>query len=710
MRKGTPFHYLTLILCSAVCGAAFGQSVDEMPKQANISAGLAIHVGTTDGRLESELARRPRVLVQGLALDRTQRDAARKLLVERGQYGQASVRWVADVDALPYADNLANLLVVDTDRLGGAAPDRSEMLRVLCPGGVLVTRREGQWESQRKRQPDDTDGWTHFDYDARGNAVSQDRRVAPPKQIQWLSGIQPMVLGSNPAGFSGSSGIRLAFGRAFSEWTTGGNRDNPSRYGAWLAYNGLPLWSVESEYHLRPASQTVAVGGRLFMFPAPGETLVAPDADTGEIVRRYEEAGAPPEENPSLAFLRVANGKIVATCRDRLSVIDAETAKVEWTFRDGDRLLLFPSVDPKAGRVYVLASDQSPRQRIEHRWPNAQAAAIICLDFRSGREVWRSTDMAGQQVGQIVPNGDYVGVFAAGGIGAGKNPFYANLRADDGKVLWSGSFSPDWNRAGYAMLWRDEALYYADPWKVYRLDPKTGEETIAFGRGYNGRCMRFSATENYFLHSLVAYVDRDFRGEIQSIARSACANSVYPGNGLLYFTPNTCRCFTMLRGHLALSPEPLQAPLDDNVRLEPGNGERHAIWSEASRENADSLIWEHATKYDSAPAERTAEVRAGDTTLSAAVHTHRLECRDSANRVVWQFMADARISAAPVVVGKRTIFAAHDGYVYAVNLDDGSLAWRFLAAPRHRWIVVHGQLESSWPIFGVTLLGQRHFA
>jgi len=692
--------YLTL---SSPAAHGDESHVERLPLFKQFDAGLAIHVGTTDGQLESELAKGQRVLVQGLALDRATRDAARRLLVQRGQYGKASVRWVESVRSLPYADNLANLVVVDADRLDQAAPDRDEMLRVLCPGGVLLTRRAARWESERKQQPADTDEWTHFDYDARGNAVSQDERVAPPTQVQWLSGIQPMILGGNPAGFSGSSGFRIASGRVFSEWTTGGNKSQPSRYGAWLAYNGLPLWSIESEYHLRPASQTVAVGDRLFMFSKPGETLVARNADTGEIVQRYDEAGAAPKENPSLAFLRVADGKIVSTCRDRLSVIDIETAKVDWTYRDGDRLLLFPSVDQKTNRVYILSSDQPARQKIQHRWPNARAAAIICLDFHTGREVWRSTDMAGRQIGQIVPNGDFVGVFAAGGIGAGKSPFYANLRASDGKMLWSGTFSPDWNRAGYVMLWHDDVLYYADPWKVFRLDPTTGKETVAFGRGYNGRCMRLSATKNYFLHSFVAYVDRNFRGQIQSVARSACANSVYPGNGLLYFTPNTCRCFTMLRGHLALSPEPLAAPIDDGIRLEPGNSERHAIWNIADRERADGLLWEHATKYDGAPDERTAEVRVGDRILSAAVHAHRLECRDASERLVWQFTADARISAPPVVVGKRAIFAAHDGYVYAVNLDDGSLAWRFLAAPRHRWIVAHGQLESSWPIYGVTL-------
>lgn len=702
MNRFRPYQ-LTLTIVLALSARAVAQSADEAWQVSGVAAGLAIHLGTTDGEFESALANRPRVLVHGIALDRAQRDAARKLLMERGQYGVASVSFAPDLVRLPYASNLVNLLVVDAERLGRRMPDQAEMLRVLSPDGVLLVRRDGQWSREVKPRPSDTDEWTHFDYDARGNAVSRDTRVAPPQQVQWISGIQPMKLGDNPAGFSGSSGIRLASGRVFSEWTTGGIPKQPSRYGAWLAYNGLPLWSVESDYHLRPASQTVAVGNRLYLFPSPGEALVARDADSGRVVQRYDAVGGAPKANPSLAFLRVAAGKVVAIVRDRLSVVDAETARVEWTFQDDKRLLFFPSVDIEAGRVYLLVSDQSDRQRVEHRWPNARAAAIVCLDFRTGREIWRATEMAGKQVGQIVPHGEYVGAFAAGGIGAGKNPFYANLRASDGKMLWSGTFPTDWNRAGYMMVWRDNAMYYADPWKVFRLDPTTGKESIAFGRGYNGRCMRFTATTNYFLHSFVAYVDRDYRGEIYSVARSACANSVYPGNGLLYFTPNTCQCFSMLRGHLALSPEPAPPPLDDQERIGPGQSERHPMVPVAAAPRADGLLLEHATQYDAAPPVRLPAVRAGTRSLITFPHQHRIECRDAADQLLWQFTADARISEPPLVLEERCIIAAHDGVVYAVDVADGSVAWRFLAAPSRRWIVANGQLESAWPTYGATV-------
>lgn len=49
------------------------------------------------------------------------------------------------------------------------------------------------------------------------------------------------------------------------------------------------------------------------------------------------------------------------------------------------------------------------------------------------------------------------------------------------------------------------------------------------------------------------------------------------------------------------------------------------------------------------------------------------------------------------------LFGCHDGWVYALRIPDGSLAWRFLAAPYERKIVAYSQLESSWPVYGVVI-------
>jgi outer membrane protein assembly factor BamB len=108
--------------------------------------------------------------------------------------------------------------------------------------------------------------------------------------------------------------------------------------------------------------------------------------------------------------------------------------------------------------------------------------------------------------------------------------------------------------------------------------------------------------------------------------------------------------------------------------------------------------------------ESTPPVPAEGMSLVAYVHEHRLAA-ERAGQEVWNFVAGGRISAEPVVHENLAFFGSHDGYVYAVNVKDGSLAWRFLAAPADKRHVAFGQIESAWPVFNVVLHeGRLYFA
>jgi hypothetical protein len=113
-------------------------------------------------------------------------------------------------------------------------------------------------------------------------------------------------------------------------------------------------------------------------------------------------------------------------------------------------------------------------------------------------------------------------------------------------------------------------------------------------------------------------------------------------------------------------------------------------------------IAEDWTHQDRGAAE-TPPVAADGKTFVAAVHEHRLECRDAAGKVLWAFTADGRISGPPVVQDSLVFFGSHDGWIYCVSANTGNLIWRFLAAPYQRKMIVAGQLESSWPVYGVVM-------
>jgi outer membrane protein assembly factor BamB len=67
-------------------------------------------------------------------------------------------------------------------------------------------------------------------------------------------------------------------------------------------------------------------------------------------------------------------------------------------------------------------------------------------------------------------------------------------------------------------------------------------------------------------------------------------------------------------------------------------------------------------------------------------------------------VAGARIDSAPTVSEGRVLFGSHDGWVYCLRAVDGTLAWRFRAAPSEVRISAFGQLESLWPVLGSVLV------
>jgi outer membrane protein assembly factor BamB len=672
-----------------------------------VRAGLAVHLGTTDGGIEIALAQSGRMLVHGLATDDACLAASRRAIQARGIYGLASVEKAATLSTLPYAQNLVNLLVADLDALDAAAetrrgePAEAEILRVLCPGGAAYLKRGGRWVKSVKSRPSEMDSWTHFDYGPEGNGVSHDRLAGPSTFVQWIAGVQPIKLGGNPAGFRVYAGMRVAEGRAFFEWGAGEKSNRETFYNGRDAFNGLSLWNVPSTSTGRKDWQFVAAPGRLYTFLEKGGPLVALDADTGQVVQTYENAAKLPDE-PGRTSLRLCDGTILDAAGDTLYAIDAKSGALRWKHTEDAGLLCFPSATAKAGRVFAIVADAPTRG--SSRWPVAKAQAVVCLDLADGKPVWRNTEVAGGQIGQLVYADDNLGVFGAGAIGGGEEPFLGNIRVADGKLLWHSTFQKKYNRFGYNMLARDGTLYYADAWRIYALDPKTGEETRPFDDGgYNMRCNRFAATENYFLYGLVAFVDRRWNGAFQSITRSGCALGAVPANGMTYFTPNACGCITQLRGHAALSSEPVGKPIADDLRLQRSGANPDAAPPPRAPKPPDGPVAEDWLRGQPAGALETAPVALGGTTCVAITHEHRLEARDAAGKAIWSFTAGGRISSPPVIADGLCLFGSHDGWVYCLSAATGELAWRFMAAPYEHKVVAYGQLESSWPVYGVVM-------
>ncbi|MHC4170342.1 MAG: class I SAM-dependent methyltransferase [Planctomycetota bacterium] len=102
---------LLLILAPNSSLRAHGQSAREILEQTGVKGGLIVHIDCGDGRLTAALRDNERYVVHGLDADARDIETARGYIQSLGLYGPVSVQSWNGTD-LPYADNLASLVVV----------------------------------------------------------------------------------------------------------------------------------------------------------------------------------------------------------------------------------------------------------------------------------------------------------------------------------------------------------------------------------------------------------------------------------------------------------------------------------------------------------------------------------------------------------------------------------------------------------------------
>ena len=78
----------------------------------------------------------------------------------------------------------------------------------------------------------------------------------------------------------------------------------------------------------------------------------------------------------------------------------------------------------------------------------------------------------------------------------------------------------------------------------------------------------------------------------------------------------------------------------------------------------------------------------------------------------WSFMTGGPVRLAPTVWNGNVYVASDDGFVYCLRTSDGSLKWKFRAAPSDRKVLGNGKAISLWPIRTGVLVdeGIAHFA
>jgi outer membrane protein assembly factor BamB len=731
----------TALACSA--GASEQQRAKDLLDSSGVKGGLIVHVGCGDGSLTAALRANDGIIVQGLDADVSK---ARQNVEAIGLYGPVSVeKWAGG--RLPYVDNLVNLLVADD----ASRVSMDEVNRVLVPNGVAIVGGK----KTIKPRPADMDDWTHYFYDARGNAVSKDMEVGPPDRLQWVGSPR---WSRHHDRMSSLSAMVSAGGRLFYVMDEG-SRVSILLPSKWVltardAFNGVILWRKEItswQEHMWPlksgptqlARRLVTDGVHVFVTLAIDGAVSSLDPATGETLRVYEETKGAEEilHVDGTLYVVVNPGNwALKEFSPKFNTGDQKRVETEYNWDQHPSRLL--AVDVATGRVlWKMEGKIAPLTLTTDgkRVVYYDGDKLICLDPKTGGPRWTSAPEAKRVLFEynyaprVVLHDDMV--LYAGGDGTEKG-----LAADTGKELWtaphgkSGYRSPEDLIVAGGLVWNAPDTSGNMSGIFSGRDPVSGKIVKEFppdvdAYWFHHRCYIAKGTEKYILTSRTGIEFVDFANSHWNInhwVRGACLYGVLPANGLVYAGPHNCACYpeAKLDGMNALAPAsatPHPQPLPDEQRLERGPAYGQAL----DETDADAKDWP-TYRHDAARSGYTNQPllenlgQAWETTLGgrlsavtiaggkvfvAEVDAHTLVALDSASgKPLWHFVAGGRIDSPPTYWKGRVLFGGMDGYVYCLRAADGALLWRFLAAQTDRRHMALEQLESVWPVHGSVLV------
>jgi outer membrane protein assembly factor BamB len=742
---------LFLLATSLAWGQPGRPAAEQVLAGTGFHGGLVVQVGLQDPSMAISLATAPNVLVHGLVQDRALLGEARNTIREEGVYGQVSVMsWTGP--HLPYADGMVNLLLVLDEKV---TLDPKEVDRVLAPLGLARIQRNGILTSTRKACPEDVDEWSHARYDATGNAVSKDKRVGPPRFMQWEAwprwnhGTKTSVLVS-------------AGGRIFYILDDAHFASNARTWSliARDAYNGIQLWRHElpgwggakGGKKIGPAQvnrRLVAIGDRVYAMLGDGVPLSVLDAATGEVIRVLEETAKAEE------FL-VAGGVLVA-------LVNVGTAAD--VRRGGTQSMRLVAVNPKNGDVLwrhtadmimPLSVVSDGTQVVYH-----DGKAIKSLELVSGSPRWTSPPTGQTIEYRKSSNCDRPGAtkstivlapqFAPTMVMYKKVVAFAGgcqinvVSADDGRELWRGDYAPSNYSVPVEIFGFKDSLWGPDTemnmWRPLSngldynaYDPLTGEQKKSVKGNYgfkfqHHRCHQMKVVDNTVIAGKagIEFLNTE-TGDTAAHhwTRGSCYYGVMPANGHLYVPPHNCACYirAKLSGFMAMNAAPpaRRAVIPEARRL----GRGPAYGQTAGKALAPRPDDWPTYRHDAGRSGRTATAVGSDLLLGweadvgskltslvvadnrvyvASTDAHSVHALDAlTGESLWNYSLDGRIDSPPTIYQGLVLCGSRDGSVYALRATDGALVWRFRAASEERLIVSRGQLESIWPMSGSVLV------
>ncbi len=427
----------------------FRKTAEEIIQVSRQRTGYCLLVGAEEGKLAYELMRQSQMHLFVVEPD------AEKATKLRGTYEAAGVHAIrltvvhAPLEAIPFANYFANLIVSESQIAGGEMPCGPQHLaRFLKPcGGVALLAQQaseessatsewlvgmlqvnegelstvGKWSWLTRGKLPGAGEWTHQYGDAANSSFTNDQRIRDGLSVLWYGdpGPSAMINRHEAAGAPLSTN-----GRMFIQGT--------DKVMAYDAYNGNFLWELENPGALRTGvfnnreTHNLAANDE-YLFMAIRNECQLLEAATGKLAKQFTT----PESSDGIArdwaFLAVdgeqlfgtntirrdleekmrRRGLTVESQTDALFAYEFQSGELQWTYR-GDNIL-HTTIALGPDHIFFIDSAITPEQRqelyrrdkgplkeltgqaaldAEQEMKELDARRAICLDRRTGAKVW----------------------------------------------------------------------------------------------------------------------------------------------------------------------------------------------------------------------------------------------------------------------------------------------------------------------------------
>ncbi len=507
----------------------YATAAEEILARTKITRGFCLVVGSEEGRLAYELARKSNLKIVGIEPRAEKVRAAREALDRAGIYGNRVLIVHADPARMPVSNYFANLVVSDSLLLTGKPPvSPGQVARRIKPcGGVLcfggpstapgysagwTTDTLQPWLEKLNIRTEATveddhylvatrgalpgaGNWSHQYGDVANTSTSQDYRVKGGMGVLWYGDPGPASMVNR---HEAAAAPLSTYGRMFIQGI--------ESILCYDAYNGTFLWEYKNPGALRTGvfnneetSNLAASDEALFV--ATDDVCTEIDAATGK-VRRVHKAPQADDGVPRVwGYVGYYNGLLLGTSTVRkelerslrrrghtvantthaIFAIDVATGKQRWIYRGKN--ILHVTIAVGDGQVFMIDSSISQQQRdallredktalkdLPPEEAKRKEAELKAYDIRLAVALNAETGQQAWSVPVDVTDCSYVG------IGGGQ----LTLMYQDGHVLICGA-----NANGH--YWRQFLSGQFSKRRLLVLEAETGDKLWAKDANYRHR-------------------------------------------------------------------------------------------------------------------------------------------------------------------------------------------------------------------------------